>query len=138
VATGAWVKAPVEKESDFQARIKAMAERYGWKVWHVPAPMRWDPARKSWVPAREGAGLPDLILLHDDPPRLVFLELKRKGGTLSEKQLDFLKAAKVVAEAAWAWPESDHQPPPRVFGVFAGWPDDEPVIEQMLRTKIVA
>lgn len=131
------------KESEFQARIKALAERFGWLVWHVPAPMRWSPRDKKWVPAKEGSGLPDLILLHEDPPRIVFLELKRAGGKLSDRQIEFLRAAKVVAEVAHFYPDlhgdiGTFDPMERVIGVFAAWPDDETVIEQMLRTKVVA
>lgn len=135
---------PTEKEAVFQARIKAMAERFGWQVWHVPAPMRWDSRKQKWIPAAEGAGLPDLILIHEDPPRLVFLELKRKGGKLTDKQLAFLKAAKGVAEEAWQTVDATaldggcYSRVERIVGVFAGWPDDETVIEQMLRSKVVA
>jgi VRR-NUC domain len=128
-----------ETEATFQARIKALAERYGWQVWHVPAPMRWDPTNKAWVPAREGAGLPDLILLHDDPPRLVFLELKRKGGKLTDRQQEFLQAAKRVADVSIMWPHSVNAlAAERIVGVFAAWPDDETRIEQMLRSKVVS
>lgn len=132
-----------ETEAVFQARIKALAERYGWLVWHVPAPMRWRAKEKKWVPAPEGAGLPDLILIHDDPPRLVFIELKRKGGKLSDKQVEFLKAAKTVAEQAMWYPDlhgdlGTFDPMQQIVGVFAAWPDDETAIEQMLRTKVVA
>lgn len=131
------------KESEFQARIVAAAKRFNWKVWHVPAPMRWDPSNKAWVPAASGAGLPDLILLHDDPPRLVFLELKREGGKLSERQREFLQAAKAIADRAedkgdMVLIAGGKYNGTSIVGVFAAWPDDEERIIQMLRTKIVA
>ncbi len=133
-------------EAAFQRRVTDMATRFGWRWWHVPAPMRWDPKRKTWVPASQGAGLPDLILTHDDPPRLVFLELKRKGGKLTDKQQEFLQAVKRVAERTWIEPElvwmDSHAPPHhmgggQIIGVVAAWPDDEERIEQMLRSKNV-
>jgi hypothetical protein len=124
-----------------------MAHRYGWLCWHVPAPMRWNPTKKAWVPAKEGAGLPDLILLHDDPPRLVFLELKAAGGKLSDRQKEFLQAAKTVADYALTTLtarvdgyDTDVGPPwaDRPIGVFAAWPEDEAIVEQMLKSKVVA
>ena len=121
------------RESDFQAQVVAIAERFGWQVWHVPAPMRWSPKEQKFVPAREGAGLPDLILIHDAPPRLVVMELKGEGGKLSPRQQDFLQAAKEVAETTQDW----HRPEP-VIGVFAFWPDDIGRVEQMLRSCVVA
>ena len=126
------------KESDFQARITATAKQFGWKVWHVPVPMVWDAKSKAFRPSKGGAGLPDLILLHDDPPRLVFLELKREGGKLSDKQREFLQAAKLVAERAHQhgsemWQLPDEYP----IGVIAAWPEHEEQIIQMLRTKVV-
>jgi hypothetical protein len=132
------------KESDFQARIIAIAERFGWQVWHVPAPMVWDAKSKAFRPAKGGAGLPDLIMLHDDPPRLVFMEVKAKGGKLSDRQRDFLQAAKLVAEAeptarpGWVGFEGVGDMLERTIGVFAVWPEDEEQVEQMLRTFSVA
>lgn len=124
------------KEADFQARIIAMAERFGWKVWHVPAPMRWSPKEQKFVPAREGAGLPDLILLHDDPPRIVFMELKGDGGKLSDKQREFLQAAKEIAEQLPGL-DGDFHHDQRTVGVVAAWPDDEEAVERLLRTCVV-
>jgi VRR-NUC domain len=124
------------KESDFQARIIAIAERFGWQVWHVPAPMVWDARTKAFRPAKGGAGLPDLIMLHDDPPRLVFMEVKAKGGKLSDRQRDFLQAAKLVADSARLdLGALGHE---HVVGVFAVWPEDEERVERMLRTFAVA
>jgi hypothetical protein len=125
------------RESEFQGRIVGVAEAFGWQVWHVPAPMRWDPKKKAWVPAKEGAGLPDLILLHDDPPRLVFMELKTKGGKLSDRQREFLQAANEVAKTS-AFFDGEVSSGVPTIGVFAAWPEDEERIERMLRTRHVA
>ncbi len=118
-------------ERDLQKRVVEMAVRFGWKVWHVPAPMRADRAG-GFVGAREAAGIADLILLHADPPRLVFVELKADGGKLSDRQQEFLSAVKTVAD----YPEGLRKPFGTV-GVYAFWPRDEPVIEQLLRTKVL-
>lgn len=129
------------KEADFQRWIVDVAFRFGWHVWHVPAPMRMGRGGK-WVGAKEGAGLPDLILLHDDPPRLLFLEVKGPNGQLSDEQKDFLSRAKLVADVAidgdiGVGAGDNYHPVVPVVGVHAVWPGQEPVIEQMLRSKKV-
>src|SRR5260221_314378 len=116
-------------EHDFQTRVTDMATRFGWKFWHVPAPMKW--ARGEFRGASEAAGLPDLILLHDDPPRMIFAELKGDGGKLADKQREFLASAKLVAEAAYTSREETSFASP--IGVYAWTPTDEPVVEQILR-----
>lgn len=131
------------KEGDFQAQVIAMAERFGWQVWHVPAPMVWRSKEKKWVPSPQGAGLPDLIMLHDDPPRLVFMELKAERGKLTDRQVEFLKAARDVAERSYRYPDLEGEigsfdPMERTIGVFACWPEDMERIEQMLRSRNVA
>ncbi len=129
-------------ERDFQKRVVDMAVRFQWKVWHVPAPMRADRAG-GFVGAKEAAGIADLILTHDDPPRLVFMELKADGGKLSDRQREFLAAVQGVAETAVSlngfgldlverrWEA------PRAVGVYAFWPKDEPAVEQLLRTRVL-
>lgn len=125
--------APNMKERDLQHWVIHVATQFGWKVWHVPAPMRAD-RKGGFVGAKEAAGLPDLILIHHDPPRLIFAELKGTGGKLSVEQQEFLKAARNVADYAYAW-----QDPARnyssIIGVYAWTPDDRDLIEQILRTR---
>lgn len=138
------------REKDLQKRITDMADRFGWRWWHVPAPMV--KRGKEWVGAKQAAGLPDLILIHDDPPRMLMLELKADGGKLSEDQLAFLTMAKAVARDAISLEDVLHngellleqkldaevRPPTPIIGVHAVWPEHEPIIEQILRSKQVA
>lgn len=132
--------APNMKERDLQHWVIQIATQFGWRCWHVPAPMRAD-RKGGFVGAKEAAGLPDLILIHDDPPRLVFAELKGTGGKLSVEQQEFLKAARNVAvyahsvyAYAWQDPARDYSP---IIGVYAWTPDDRDLIEQILRTRIL-
>lgn len=129
-------------ERGFQKRIEDMLSLYGWKWWHVPAPMRFDERGRGFIPAKQAAGLCDIIATHHDPPRLLFLEVKGDRGKLSEKQREFLLAVKLVAETMPEWadgwvgqPEVPFEP---IIGVHAVWPKDEQAVEQMLRSKIVA
>lgn len=85
------------KEREFLGWILDVAARTGWRAWHVPMPVQ-PVAGGRFVPSPRGKGLPDLILLHDDPPRLVFAEVKGDGGKLSEEQVEFLRLARGVAD----------------------------------------
>jgi hypothetical protein len=133
------------KERDLLNVVTAMLDRFGWRWWHIPAPMKFAGKEKGWIPAREGAGLPDIIAMHTDPPRLILMELKgdeHGPGTLSDAQMEFLKLAKVVAESCGALDEhyrdGAYWPDDQVIGVFAVWPDDLDRVEQMLRSRVVA
>lgn len=133
------------KEADFQKRVTDMAERFGWKWWHVPSPMVAD-GKGGWRPYKKAAGLPDLFLMHDDPPRLIIAEVKGDGGKLSDAQREFLQAAKAVADRTWQEPTEyalDDISPAIVvatghaLGVYVFDPSMEAAVEQMLRTKVL-
>lgn len=117
------------KEQAYLKRITDMATRFGWKWWHVPAPMRW--TTKGWIPAKEAAGLPDLVMLHEDPPRMIIAEVKGDGGKLKDEQIEFLRMAKRVAEATY---RSDTGAP---LGVYFWTPADEEIVERILRSKVL-
>lgn len=123
------------KERDFLNWIVACAEATGWKVWHVPAPMVAN-RKGGFVGSPRAAGLPDLFLLHDDPPRMVIAEVKGSGGKLSDKQQEFLRLAREVAEA----PAMVFEPGRGYYnelrvGVYAWLPEDQATIETILKSK---
>jgi hypothetical protein len=122
---------PRVKERDFLNWVIAVAERTGWSVWHVPAPMV--ASRKGgFVPSSRGAGLPDLIMLHDDPPTLIFAEVKGSGGSLSIPQARFLRLARSVGR------QDDLIPHQSGVGAYLWSPGDEEMIETILKTRILA
>lgn len=100
------------RERDFQRWVIDVARRLGWKVWHVPAPMRWDSkSGKGFVGAQDAAGLADLILIRKE--RLIFAEVKGTGGKLSPKQVEFLDHVHDMGNPyVWArawWPGDEEQ-----------------------------
>ena len=123
------------KERDFLNWVIDVAKTTGWHVWHVPAPMV--ASRKGgFVPSSQGAGLPDLIMMHEDPPRLVFAEVKGTGGSPTIDQLKFLRMAREVANDA-------HEPVyddlgPRVMDAYLWSPGDEERIETILKSRVLA
>lgn len=84
-------------ENEFLGWILDVAARGGWRAWHVPMPVRPIPGGK-FVAERRAKGLPDLLLLHDDPPRLIFAEVKGPDGKLSDEQREFLQLASGVSQ----------------------------------------
>lgn len=117
-------------EREFESWIIAVAERFRWRVWHVPAPMRAIPGGKM-VPEVRARGLPDLIMLSEDAPLLIFAEVKRKGGKLSEEQRLFLDLARAVGDA------SEAQSGTRLVGAYVFEPGMEDAIETVLRSKVL-
>jgi hypothetical protein len=103
------------KEKDFQRWVIDVARRLGWQVWHVPAPMQWVGKERGFVGARDAAGLADLVLVRE---RLIFAEIKGKGGKVSDKQAEFLAAVERIDS-----PD---------IGAYSWWPGDEAEIEEIL------
>lgn len=75
-------------EASLQAKVVGRAKRRGWAVAH---------AGKGWVGGEEGQfvtpmapGWPDLTLAKAGS-RLIFMELKREQGEVSEEQLFWLR-----------------------------------------------
>lgn len=134
------------KESAFQAWVIDVAQTHGWKAYHVPTPMRPIGGNK-FVPDPRGRGLPDLILLHDDPARLILAEVKNEDGVLSTEQTEFLRLARDVADAARDVARDvqayldENGPATQVvptIGVYVWRPGIEPLIEATLSRKAVA
>ena len=124
-------------ERQFQGYILDVAARFGWRAWHVPAPMR-PVGGGLMVPETRAAGLPDLILMHPDPPRLIFAEVKDADGKLSEAQAEFLRLARGVAEAsAVSELAAEQWSGGRIIGVYVWRPGNEDLIEAVLRGKVM-
>jgi len=120
------------KERLFLNWVIDVAKTTGWHVWHVPAPMV--ASRKGgFVPSSQGAGLPDLIMMHEDPPRLVFAEVKGSGGSPTVQQLKFLRMAKTVGQVASARAYVDP-----TMAAYLWSPGDETQIEMLLKSRVLS
>jgi len=109
-----------------------MLDATGWQWWHVPAPMV--AGKDGWRPYRKAAGLPDIFAFYDDPPRMLILELKGKGGKLSDEQRKFLTLAREVGEEHSRLCEAVE---PRRIGVYVVTPDNLNAIEQIIRSRVL-
>jgi len=70
---GTWKDTELEK--DFQERVCHLARLYHWRIYSIP-----DSRRVSL------AGYPDLTMWNVEQKRLIFAELKREKGKVSESQ----------------------------------------------------
>lgn len=125
-----------ELEREFQKWILDVAARYGWRVWHMPTPMRPIGGNK-FVPDPRGRGFPDLVMMHERDGRLIFAEVKDESGVLSEAQEEFLRIARGIAEAIKRGIDF-HNPygpedGPAPVGVYVWRPANRDLIEATLR-----
>ena len=103
---------PKLTEAEFQRQVLAYAKLRGWRTAHFrPAMTR----SGRWVTAvqGDGAGFPDTVLVRD---RVVYAELKVKGGKLTPSQVAWLKALQSAGAEAYLWFPGD-------------WPEIERVLE---------
>lgn len=63
-------------EKDFQAQVVDLARRLGWVTYH------------TYNSRRSTHGFPDLVLVRE---RILYLELKREKGSLTEEQKHWLR-----------------------------------------------
>lgn len=76
-------------EKDWQRDVIRLARTLGWKVAHF----RPAQTSKGWrtAVAADGAGFPDLVLVSPIRKRVVFLELKRERGKVSDRQAEWIR-----------------------------------------------
>jgi hypothetical protein len=90
-------------ERQLQQAVIEMARMLGWMVAHF----RPAQTAKGWRTAVEGdgAGFPDLTLVRG--PRLLFVELKRAGGSTAPAQQKWLHALQQTAAEVHVWKPAD-------------------------------
>jgi hypothetical protein len=88
---GRELRASAISEAEFQRRVIKAAHALGWMVAHFRPSMN---RRGQWMTAvsADGAGFPDLVLVHRASGDLIFAELKSESGKLTEAQTVWLDA----------------------------------------------
>lgn len=89
-------------EKDFQRQVVELARMLGWHVYH-PLLSKW--SERGW---------PDLAMIRTRDRRLLFAELKRDGGKLTEHQEVWIAELAEVAYGPWGSLEPDPLTCPRV------------------------
>ena len=76
-------------ENQLLALVRELAQKTGWLDYH------------PWWSGHSTAGFPDLVLVRGG--RLVFVELKRQDGLLSDDQLRWIAALSATCAEAYVW-----------------------------------
>jgi hypothetical protein len=93
-------------ERVFQRQVVRLAKLYGWRVAHFrPAQV----ARGRWLTPvmADGAGFPDLVLVHSRRQLLAFVELKSDSGRIRPEQEEWLADLRAAGIAAFVWRPRD-------------------------------
>ena len=93
---------PKITEAEFQAQVLDVAHLYGWHVAHFRA----SRTKYGWRTAvsADGKGFPDLVMVRE---RVVWAELKRKGGTLTQDQQAWRDVLEAARQEWYCWCPSD-------------------------------
>jgi len=86
-------KAPALTEAQLQRQVIEYAKILRWRVYH--------PFLSKW----SEKGFPDLTLVRGD--RLVFAELKRENGKVSDTQVEWLDLLSDTCAEVYVWRPSD-------------------------------
>jgi hypothetical protein len=85
-----------ELEKDFQARVADLLHVYGWSVFSIP------DSRRATV-----SGWPDICAWNVKLGRIIWVELKREKGLLSEAQKQVLSDLGLLGLENYVWRPSD-------------------------------
>lgn len=92
----------LELEKDFQHRVTEVARIRNWSVYSIP------DSRRATL-----SGFPDLVLFRRSDGRLIFAELKREKGRLSEPQKEILDTLREISGngrfEVYVWRPSDYE-----------------------------
>ena len=102
-------------EAEFTSQVLAFARLHGWLTAHFRPGMT---RRGRWVTAvsGDGAGFPDVVLLHVATKRCIVAELKTRKGKLAPEQLVWLGAFHFCGMPAFVWRPTDWPEIERVLG----------------------
>lgn len=93
-------------EREFQRKVIDTAHTFGWRVAHFRTAMNARGHYQTPVGA-DGAGWPDLVLVHPDRGLVLYRELKAGRGRLSPAQEDWQVWLAGARADVGVWRESD-------------------------------
>jgi len=94
-----------QSEKEFQSQVIRLAGLHGWLTYH------------TFSSRRSPSGFPDLVLAHPGRGKLLFAELKRQGGGLTDAQYHWLVVLRMAGQDVRLWRPGDW---PEIERVLAG------------------
>lgn len=109
-------------ERDFQRAVVELARLHGWRVHHTRHALN---RRGQWrTPIQGDAGFPDLVLARGG--RVIFAELKRKGGRPTPQQQMWLQTlAQSGGVEVYVWNPDDWDRIVEILGQTSRKPRDD-------------
>ena len=101
-------------ETQFQQQVLDLAQLRGWSYYHTHDSQH------------AVAGFPDLVLVHVRQKRIVFAELKKVGGKVSDAQRDWLANLRAAGAETAAWWPGDLE---EIKAILAGKPITGPTLK---------
>lgn len=83
-------------ERELQRTIIKYAREHGWRTAHFGNSVKIVRRKDGYktIPDRDAVGFPDLVMLRET--RIIFAELKGKGGRLTDEQMAWMQALNKV------------------------------------------
>lgn len=93
-------------EAEFQSAVIDLARMSGWMVAHFRAGMN---RRGRWMTAvaGDGAGFPDLVLVHAGRREVLYRELKSERGRLTFEQIEWGRTLTAAGADYAVWRPAD-------------------------------
>lgn len=105
----------LQTEAEFQAAVVELALRCGCLVWH------------DFDSRKNAAGFPDLVIVHPNKRRVLFVELKSERGRVRPEQQEWIDAINAVPRYVERAQELSD------VAAYVWRPSDWPAIEDVLR-----
>ena len=86
-----------QSEADWSRTFQSLFELLGWVGYHIP-----DSRRAT------SSGFPDWVLVNHQQQRLLFVELEREKGKVSEQQHWWIDVLRSCGCEAYIWRPSDY------------------------------
>ncbi len=84
-------------EKDLREQVRDLCKLFGWKMYF------------TWTSIHSPKGFPDLVLVSPARKRVIFAELKRDGGRLTEHQEEWLVALEAAGQEVYIWRPKDFE-----------------------------
>jgi len=82
-------------EADLREQIRTLCKLYGWLMYF------------TWNSRNSPSGFPDLVLVNPQQKRVVFAELKRQGGRVTDSQTQWQAALIMCDQEVHVWYPDD-------------------------------
>ena len=82
-------------EKQWQSQVVQLAKQWGWRVFH------------PYLSIKSAPGFPDLHLSHEARRQVIYAELKREKGKLTERQGEYLDHLRACGQQVFVWRPSD-------------------------------